>query len=69
MDQSRRNFLKSTSIASLGAITLNSCNSTSIQTNQTVDYSVLDEVLAKPVLKKELFPDPVIIETLELLHQ
>jgi L-alanine-DL-glutamate epimerase-like enolase superfamily enzyme len=68
MNQSRRNFLKSASIASVGAITLNSCNTTSKQTNQTVDYSVLDEVLAKPVLKKELFPDPVIIETLELLR-
>jgi L-alanine-DL-glutamate epimerase-like enolase superfamily enzyme len=68
MNQSRRNFLKSASIASVGAITLNSCNSTSIQTNQSVDYSVLDEVLAKPVLKKELFPDPVMIETLELLR-
>ena len=31
------------------------------------DYSVLDEVLKKPVLRRELFPDPVIIESLELL--
>ncbi len=68
MKQSRRNFLKKASIASLGAIALNSCNSTSIQTIQTEDYSILDEVLAKPVLKKELFPDPVTIETLELLR-
>lgn len=31
------------------------------------DYSKLDETLKLPVLKRELFPDPVIIETLELL--
>ena len=32
------------------------------------NYSKLDEILKKPVLKKELFPDPVIIDTLELLR-
>ena len=31
-------------------------------------YSALDEVLKQPVLKKELFTTPVIIETLELLR-
>ena len=31
-------------------------------------YSKLDEILKKPVLKKELFTSPVIIETLELLR-
>ncbi|MEN6424663.1 MAG: mandelate racemase/muconate lactonizing enzyme family protein [Phycisphaerales bacterium] len=31
-------------------------------------YPVLDEILGQPVLKKELFPTPVIIETLELLR-
>ena len=32
------------------------------------DYAKLDEVLKQPVLKRELFPAPVIIETLELLR-
>ena len=32
------------------------------------DYSRLDEILKKPVFKKELFTSPVIIETLELLR-
>ncbi|MCK5443568.1 MAG: hypothetical protein KAJ23_16910, partial [Maribacter sp.] len=68
MNKNRRDFLKSASMASVGAIALNSCNSTPTRTNKTVDYSVLDAILAKPVLKKELFPDPVIIETLELLR-
>jgi L-alanine-DL-glutamate epimerase-like enolase superfamily enzyme len=68
MKQNRRGFIKSASFASAGAITLNSCNSQTTGTNQSVDYSVLDNVLANPVLKKELFTDPVIIQTLELLH-
>ena len=66
--RTRRDFLKSASIASVGAVTLSSCHSTTRRTTQTIDYSVLDEVLAKPVLKRELFPDPVMIETLELLR-
>jgi L-alanine-DL-glutamate epimerase-like enolase superfamily enzyme len=32
------------------------------------DYSKLDEILKKPVFKKELFSSPVIIETVELLR-
>lgn len=32
------------------------------------DYSALDKVLQLPVLKKELFPSPVIIEKIELLQ-
>lgn len=66
MKQNRRNFLKAAALGSAGAISLNSCSPNSV--NQSVDYSVLDDILAKPVLKIELFPDPVIIETLELLR-
>lgn len=62
----RRNFLKSASIATAGAVTLNSCSSPN--STLAVNYSKLDEIAAKPVLKRELFPDPVIIETLELLR-
>jgi len=35
---------------------------------QNPRYAKLDEVLRRPVLKRELFPTPVIIETLELLR-
>ncbi|MCK5730794.1 MAG: twin-arginine translocation signal domain-containing protein [Draconibacterium sp.] len=66
MKLNRRNFLKSASIATAGAATLSSCKNTTDK--QIVDYSILDKVLSQPVLKKELFPDPVIIETLELLR-
>jgi L-alanine-DL-glutamate epimerase-like enolase superfamily enzyme len=33
-----------------------------------IRYAKLDEVLKQPVFKRELFPNPVIIETLELLR-
>jgi len=33
-----------------------------------IDYATLDKVLKKPVLRRELFPDPVIIESVELLR-
>ena len=35
---------------------------------QPVDYSILDKALKLPVLKRELFPSPVIIDKLELLQ-
>lgn len=38
------------------------------ETNGTTDYSKLDEILKAPVFKREFFPNPVIIETLELLR-
>ncbi len=31
-------------------------------------YPVLDRILSQPVLKRDMFPDPVVIETLELLR-
>lgn len=68
MNQNRRVFLKSATLASAGAIAMNSCAQTETGTNQPVDYQLLDDILLKPVLKKELFADPVIIETLELLR-
>jgi len=36
--------------------------------NKRADYTKLDEILQKPVLKKNLFNSPVIIESLELLR-
>jgi L-alanine-DL-glutamate epimerase-like enolase superfamily enzyme len=35
---------------------------------KSVDYSILDRVLEQPVLKRELFPEPVVIESVELLR-
>jgi L-alanine-DL-glutamate epimerase-like enolase superfamily enzyme len=65
MKLDRRNFLKSASIGVTGAITLNLCSTSS--SHSSIDYSKLDEIIASPILKREFFPDPIIIETLELL--
>jgi L-alanine-DL-glutamate epimerase-like enolase superfamily enzyme len=68
MSLNRRNFLRSTSAASIGALSLNACTSSNQKAKTELDYSVLDDILAKPILKKELFSAPVIIESLELLR-
>lgn len=67
MNLNRRNFLKSSSVATAGIISMNSCK-TNTSNSQKTDYSVLDKILTQPVLKKEFFPEAVIIETLELLR-
>jgi L-alanine-DL-glutamate epimerase-like enolase superfamily enzyme len=36
--------------------------------SKNAGYAALDDVLRQPVLKRELFPTPVVIETLELLR-
>lgn len=70
MKTSRRNFLSSSAIAASGAsmLSLASCSSPKKTGPTLSDYSKLDEAIKKPVLKRNLFPDPVIIESLELLR-
>ncbi len=69
MKTTRRNFLSTSGYLAGGAtlFTLNGCNSQEQTQRSTTDYSHLDQALKKPVLKKELFKDPVIIESLDLL--
>ncbi len=67
MKTNRRNFLKSAAILG-GATTLPACKPCEKTACSTIDYSQLDEILKQPVLRRELFPDPVIIETVELLR-
>jgi len=77
MKTDRRQFLKAAAITGSASalFPLSSCG-TDKEAGQALgsnaqartDYQVLDEVLNKPVLKRALFPDPVIIETLELLR-
>ena len=45
-----------------------SCSHGSTTQRPSTDYSKLDEALKQPVLKTALFPDPVIIDSLELLR-
>ena len=71
MKATRRSFLKTSAVGAAGApLVLGSCNSISEGPGKgsTADYKQLDKALSLPVLKKELFPDPVIIDRLELLR-
>ncbi len=70
MKTNRRNFLASAAMAggASAILPLHSCTTGTTATGTPTDYSKLDEVLRKPVLKRELFPDPVTIESLELLR-
>ncbi|MBX2840855.1 MAG: mandelate racemase/muconate lactonizing enzyme family protein [Flammeovirgaceae bacterium] len=74
MKQTRRIFFNKASVATLGStMLLNSCTNENPVIKEKYetekkDYSDLDKVLAQPVLKKSLFPDPVIIEKLELVR-
>ncbi|NND33821.1 MAG: mandelate racemase/muconate lactonizing enzyme family protein [Saprospiraceae bacterium] len=71
MKKDRRKFIKAASLSGLTPFLYdfsptNQNGELLLQPN--TDYAILDEVLKKPVFKSELFPDPVIIETLELLR-
>ena len=68
--QNRRTFLKSATLAGTAAAvsSITSCGRPTEAPNAQTDYSTLDAVLKKPVLKRDLFPDPVLIDTIELLR-
>jgi L-alanine-DL-glutamate epimerase-like enolase superfamily enzyme len=70
MATNRRQFLSSAAaIGGASAILpITSCNPAGVSDCQPPDYAALDAALAKPVLRRELFPDPVIIDSLELLR-
>jgi len=65
--KSRRDFIKRSVLlgATLGSPAISACDG---RVNETDVYEKLDEALARPVLKKEFFNAPVIIEQVELLH-
>ena len=70
MKTTRRKFITAAGLAG-GAATLwplTSCNTSTVVKQAPTDYAALDEVLKKPVLKRELFSSPVMIESLELLR-
>ncbi len=68
MNFNRRNFFKTAGAGSLGAgLLMQGCHPASESASRT-DYNPLDVELSRPVLKKELFPDPVLIDRLELLR-
>ena len=70
MKDSRRKFLKDSLIVGVGGSLITGCTSDQIQAAEPVGptYHDLDQALKLPVLRREHFPDPVIIETCELLE-
>jgi L-alanine-DL-glutamate epimerase-like enolase superfamily enzyme len=74
MKTDRRKFISTAIIggAAAASMPLSSCIPVNSETGNQADvksrYKKLDEILKQPVLKKELFTSPVIIESLELLR-
>jgi L-alanine-DL-glutamate epimerase-like enolase superfamily enzyme len=74
METTRRKFISAAVAGGLAATTLPffSCGSEAKSDGSALDlksrYAKLDEVLKRPVLKKEFFTTPVIIDSLDLLR-
>ena len=69
MKLSRKEFFRTTAAGALGsAFLLKGFGHSKTQSTNQSNYSILDEVLKRPVLKRELFSEPIIIEQLELLR-
>src|SRR5689334_14063775 len=70
MKTNRRRFLRANLLGSVAAASpLSALAATTPASRiQNPRYAKLDEILGRPVLKRDLFPDPVIIETVELLR-
>ena len=66
MNASRRSFTSAALGGGLASLRLSSPEPASAAVNSR--YAKLDEILKQPVLKKELFPKPVVIESVELLR-
>ena len=67
MTTSRRKFLSNTILASGAMLSTSSCAMPEPEHSCMADYSMLDEVLRQPVFRRDLFTDPVIIESVDLL--
>ncbi|WP_297087647.1 mandelate racemase/muconate lactonizing enzyme family protein [uncultured Draconibacterium sp.] len=67
MKTNRRNFIAGAALAGAASILPSSCKTQNSWAGKITDYSLLDEALKLPVLKRELFSHPVIIESVELL--
>ncbi len=65
MTFNRRNFLKK-SVS--GGLILSAPASLTFDVKTEAQFEKIDKAAAKPVLKRELFKDPVIIDRVELLH-
>lgn len=68
MHTSRRKFIGTSLTCGIAAVVPSSTHGSNSKTDRKSIYSQLDALLQKPVLRKELFSEPIIIETLELLR-
>jgi len=74
MKTNRRKFISTAVAGSIAAtaLPLSSCGTGKTYSDSRPDlnsrYARLDEIIKQPVLKKELFTSPIIIDTLELLR-
>ena len=74
MRTNRRKFISTTVAGSLAAaaLPLSYCGAESKSDSSATDvksrYTKLDEILKRPILKRDLFTSPVIIESVELLR-
>ncbi|GJM29424.1 MAG: hypothetical protein DHS20C17_20590 [Cyclobacteriaceae bacterium] len=68
MSNTRRNFLSNILATSIGA-GLVGCFPATTQNDAENSYHALDSILNQPVLKKELFPSPITIKSLDLLEK
>jgi L-alanine-DL-glutamate epimerase-like enolase superfamily enzyme len=75
METNRRNLLKSALTAGAAAILPGAAGAQFLNAPRhglpgTIEdrYRKLDAILQQPVFKREFFPDPVLIDTVELLH-
>ena len=66
---SRRDVLRNTLAAGAAAALPSAAHARACAASSpAAAYAKLDEILKQPVFKRELFPSPVVIESLELLH-
>ena len=72
MKTTRRRFVQAHLLGGLAAALPSSVFAADVphpgSKNENPRYAKLDEILSQPVLKRDLFPTPVIIESLELLR-
>ena len=68
MKPTRRQFLRTGAAVAAGGSLAGVAHGMKPDAGDQPDYGPLDRVLSQPVLKRELFPDPVIIDRLELLR-
>ncbi|MFO7575889.1 MAG: hypothetical protein R6W67_12110 [Bacteroidales bacterium] len=75
MKTNRRKFISSAAAGSLALATMPFSGCSTSETSSSFSssemksrYTRLNEIIREPLLKRELFTDPVIINTLELLR-